>query len=223
MKEILPPRPQNDKLYLYLLNCSSIYTGENFYKIGITSKINIHDRYQVSKIPYNYKIEFVFEGTYDEVVKAERFVKEKLKGFRGYSPLVKFGGHTECMGTNKYNTRTYKSYLLDKYNLSPVLFCDMEQIYYPFKTELDINFIERLLSYNVRELYLSIKELKLQDIYYQLISYAIYIKNISLKELELFLGFPLENLINFSVSKKIDIRFSDIVLIQALLGINGLK
>lgn len=53
-----------DSFKLYIIICEK--NNEKFYKIGKTYK-KINKRFLNSKMPYNYKTIFVYEGTSEEV------------------------------------------------------------------------------------------------------------------------------------------------------------
>lgn len=81
-----------DSFKVYIIECYN--DEERFYKIGRTFK-SVVKRFE-NKIPYNYKIikQFVFE-TAEEAFEKERQLKINNKCY-SYTPLIKFGGITEC-------------------------------------------------------------------------------------------------------------------------------
>lgn len=84
-------------LKLYYLECWN--EDEQFYKIGLTSKDKIEDRfYGKEKMPYQYCIIKQIVGEVAELVKLERgFKKEIISLDDKYIPKIKFNGSTyEC-------------------------------------------------------------------------------------------------------------------------------
>lgn len=81
-----------DSFKVYIIKCWN--DNEVFYKIGRTFK-SVVKRFK-NKIPYNYKVvkQFVFE-TAEEAFEKERQLKINNKRYN-YTPLINFGGITEC-------------------------------------------------------------------------------------------------------------------------------
>ena len=78
----------NEELYLYKLQITDI-DGTIFYKCGLAKNM----RNRLYHIPYEVDIiEAVKMTKYDAVYSEKDILKNKIK----YSPLIKFGGHTEC-------------------------------------------------------------------------------------------------------------------------------
>lgn len=82
-----------DSFKVYVINCYN--DNESFIKIGRTYK-SVNKRFNGKLLPYNYTVinEVQFSNPYDCCV-FEQQLKNKLK-FKKYSPLLKFGGDTEC-------------------------------------------------------------------------------------------------------------------------------
>ena len=81
---------------LYIIKCISEI--ETFYKIGITNKDNLKERfYHKSIMPYKYEICKILENSIDPVYiyDLERSL-HKLHNNYKYKPLLKFPGSTEC-------------------------------------------------------------------------------------------------------------------------------
>lgn len=84
---------------IYLIKCFG--HGEDFYKIGITSK-NVYERYYKSHMPYDFDIIFQKEGDPRGVYCAEKqIIRHHSKS--KYIPSVSFGGDTECFSTVDMN------------------------------------------------------------------------------------------------------------------------
>ena len=84
-----------DYAYLYVIKLTS--ETETFYKIGITSNIDIHKRIEYYKKYYNYKIIAVYQHTSsDLIMDIERLL---IDSFDRYEPNIKFGGSSECVKT----------------------------------------------------------------------------------------------------------------------------
>ena len=78
----------NTKIFLYKLKMTDI-NNQVFFKYGLTKNI----RNRLYYIPYDVEIlELIELNKYDAVYK-ERELLEKVTS---YTPLTKFGGHTEC-------------------------------------------------------------------------------------------------------------------------------
>lgn len=81
---------------LYIIKCYN--ENEEFYKIGITNKKTIKERfYHKSLMPYKYKIIKIIESKKDPIYiyNLERhlhLIHKKVK----YKPLIQFAGETEC-------------------------------------------------------------------------------------------------------------------------------
>lgn len=81
---------------LYIIKCFN--EEESFFKIGITNKSNIKQRfYHKSLMPYSYKIIKVIESKEDPIYiyDLERILHKLHKDFK-YKPKIKFVGDTEC-------------------------------------------------------------------------------------------------------------------------------
>ena len=90
-----------DSFKLYMIICEK--NNEKFYKIGKTYK-KINKRFLNSKMPYNYKTIFVYEGTSEEV----SFYEKKLQSLNkenSYIPEINFDGKYECY--KQINTETW--------------------------------------------------------------------------------------------------------------------
>ena len=84
-----------DYAYLYVIKLTS--ETETFYKIGITSNIDIHKRIEYYKKYYSYKIIAVYQHTSsDLIMDIERLL---IDSFDRYEPNIKFGGSSECVKT----------------------------------------------------------------------------------------------------------------------------
>lgn len=95
-------RPNNPAIF-YILKCWN--EDEEFYKLGITCKDNIKDRYcGKSTMPYNYQIIYE-EKSFDRLYIWNKEVKlKKLNSPRIYKPIIKFNGSsTECFKTINYD------------------------------------------------------------------------------------------------------------------------
>ncbi len=81
---------------VYIVKCCN--ENEEFYKIG---KTYLPIKMRLKQIPYNYEIIKIFtKNKLDErdskiISKLEAALKKKNKNFK-YTPLIKFGGDTEC-------------------------------------------------------------------------------------------------------------------------------
>lgn len=86
-------RPRKKPCF-YILKCSG--NGEEFYKVGITSR-KIRERYSNEKqMPYEYKIEFLHYADAGFIWDLEKSVHGILRKFH-VVPSIYFGGHfTEC-------------------------------------------------------------------------------------------------------------------------------
>lgn len=77
-----------EELFLYRLKITDT-DGTIFYKCGLAKNI----RNRLYHIPYDVDvIEAVKMTKYDAIYSERDILKNKIK----YSPLIKFGGHTEC-------------------------------------------------------------------------------------------------------------------------------
>ena len=81
----------------YILRCTG--SGEEFYKVGITSR-KIRERYQSKKhMPYNHDIEFLYFGSAGFVWDLEKRIHNILRDFH-IVPSKYFGGYlTECFSS----------------------------------------------------------------------------------------------------------------------------
>ena len=78
---------------LYVIRCFN--TIENFIKIGITTK-SIHKRYPCkTTMPYSYEVLKEIKGSPDFIYDEEKELHKKYKIYK-YTPLISFGGETEC-------------------------------------------------------------------------------------------------------------------------------
>ncbi len=78
----------NEELFLYKLKITDI-DGTIFYKHGLAKNM----RNRLYHIPYEVDvIEAVKMTKYDAIYSEREMLMNKIK----YSPLIKFGGHTEC-------------------------------------------------------------------------------------------------------------------------------
>lgn len=82
-----------DSFKLYIIKCYN--DNEVFYKIGKTfKKINV--RFDGNnKIPYNFDVIKIIEGSAKEVSNFEKDLHKENKSFR-YTPKIKFAGMHEC-------------------------------------------------------------------------------------------------------------------------------
>ena len=81
---------------LYIIKCYN--DVENFYKIGITNKNTIEERfYHKSLMPYKYEIIKIIESKEDPIYiyELERSL-HKIHSSIKYEPKIKFAGSTEC-------------------------------------------------------------------------------------------------------------------------------
>lgn len=88
----------------YVLRCFG--NGEEFYKIGITSR-SVSKRYKDGKlIPYTYEIVYELEASPDVVFELEKELKytDEYKRYK-YTPMLEFDGSSEC-----YNKIIIKDY-----------------------------------------------------------------------------------------------------------------
>lgn len=86
-------------LKLYYIECWDDL--ERFYKIGLTCKNKIEDRFcGTYKMPYNYRIIKSLSGDVEDLVKLERDLKRKIIDLGDkYLPKIKFSGCVyECFG-----------------------------------------------------------------------------------------------------------------------------
>ena len=82
----------NEELFLYKLKITDT-DGTVFYKCGLAKNM----RNRLYHIPYNVDvIEAIKMTKYDAVYAERNILDSKIK----YSPLIKFGGHTECFVDN---------------------------------------------------------------------------------------------------------------------------
>lgn len=73
---------------------------ESFYKLGITSKSSVSERYSYSNMPYDYEILTEYTDDPAEIWHLERHFKEKIKPY-SYMPDIPFGGCVfECFNCN---------------------------------------------------------------------------------------------------------------------------
>ena len=83
----------------YILKCYG--NGEEFYKIGITSR-SVSERYRDGKlIPYAYEVVYELEDSPDVVFDLEKELKytDNYKEYR-YTPMLEFDGSSECYDKN---------------------------------------------------------------------------------------------------------------------------
>lgn len=83
----------------YVLRCYG--NGEEFYKIGITSR-SVSKRYKDGKlIPYTYEIVYELEDSPDVVFGLEKELKytDEYKRYK-YTPMLEFDGSSECYDEN---------------------------------------------------------------------------------------------------------------------------
>lgn len=82
---------------LYIIKCWNEF--EEFYKVGITSQ-GVNKRF-CSKfyMPYKYEILYDYKDNAEKVYDLEKTLHKDLKRY-SYTPLLKFGGYTECYNTN---------------------------------------------------------------------------------------------------------------------------
>lgn len=87
------------KAKLYVIKCFS--NGEDFFKVGITSRTLNRRFSKFSKktsgtyIPYDFNSVFEVDADAEKVWDLEKEIHRKLKPFK-YMPRKKFGGYTEC-------------------------------------------------------------------------------------------------------------------------------
>lgn len=91
-KQFLEYCAKYNKLYsiLYIIECFNLEEG--FIKIGITARDIIQ---RITQFPYSYVILKEIKGSPDFIYDKEKELHELCKKFT-YSPLIEFGGHTEC-------------------------------------------------------------------------------------------------------------------------------
>ncbi len=78
----------NTQIYLYKLKMIDI-NGQVFFKYGLSKNL----KYRLYGIPYDVEIlDTQLFNKYDAVYKE----KELLANINNYTPLIKFGGYTEC-------------------------------------------------------------------------------------------------------------------------------
>lgn len=84
---------------LYIIKC---YNDEElFYKIGVTKRENINERF--NQIHYETELLYVFEHEdKSKVIQMEQDLLNKLLNYR-YIPYNKFGGHTECINEEGFD------------------------------------------------------------------------------------------------------------------------
>ena len=79
---------------IYLINCFN--DGESFFKVGITSKINVSKRFNSNySMPYKYNIVGTVFGSAKNIWDMEKFIHRDLAKSR-YKPDIHFNGMTEC-------------------------------------------------------------------------------------------------------------------------------
>lgn len=96
-------RPNNPGIY-YIIECFN--ENEHFYKIGITTKDSVSERYGENRktmMPYNYNI-LIEEKNFDKKYIWEKEIAiKKLNIENHYSPNIKFNGSkTECFTKIKH-------------------------------------------------------------------------------------------------------------------------
>ena len=70
--------------------------GESFFKVGITSKINVSKRFNSNySMPYKYNIVGTVFGSAKNIWDMEKFIHRDLAKSR-YKPDIHFNGMTEC-------------------------------------------------------------------------------------------------------------------------------
>ena len=92
---------------LYIIKCYN--DKETFYKIGITNKENLKQRfYHKSLMPYKYSIVKIVESKKDPIYiyDLERSL-HKLHKNVSYKPLLKFAGDTECFSEIFINSKIH--------------------------------------------------------------------------------------------------------------------
>lgn len=92
---------------LYIIKCYS--DKETFYKIGITNKENLKQRfYHKSLMPYKYSIVKIIESKEDPIYiyDLERSLHKLHKSVK-YKPLIKFAGDTECFSEIFINSQIH--------------------------------------------------------------------------------------------------------------------
>jgi hypothetical protein len=92
-KEFFTKNPHlvNSPASLYIIKLTSI--DEIFFKVGITRQIRIEDR--LRKIPYEYEIINIINGTLFDIFDLEKQIKKSNIAIR-YSPKHNFNGKSEC-------------------------------------------------------------------------------------------------------------------------------
>ena len=92
---------------LYIIKCYN--NKETFYKIGITNKETIKQRfYHKSLMPYNYSIIKIIESKEDPIYiyDLERNLHKLHRNVK-YKPLIKFAGDTECFSEIFINSQIH--------------------------------------------------------------------------------------------------------------------
>ena len=82
-----------DSFKVYIIKCWD--ENEEFYKIGRTFTTMEHRFKSKRKMPYNYSIMEVVEGSAEEMYNLENELQRKHKEFE-YTPKIEFAGITEC-------------------------------------------------------------------------------------------------------------------------------
>ena len=83
------PEKKNIPATLYLLYCKE----ENFYKVGITTKQDIHERIKYMS-HYSFEIvDTVSDSMYNVAIAEQEILKHSTK----YKPKNRFGGYSECL------------------------------------------------------------------------------------------------------------------------------
>lgn len=78
---------------VYIIHCTN--DEESFYKVGMTT-VPITKRFNCHRnMPYNFKVLKEIQTNKYEGTFIERSIQDNFKDHR-YTPLIKFGGHTEC-------------------------------------------------------------------------------------------------------------------------------
>ncbi len=85
---------------VYIIRCYN--KTENFIKIGITAK-SIKERFHNKKyFPYSYEIIKIIQGSPDFIWDKEQELHKLYKDYT-YTPVINFGGYTECFNISILN------------------------------------------------------------------------------------------------------------------------
>lgn len=82
---------------LYLIELENDETEERFYKIGVSARDNINERFKRFN-EYKWKLLKYIKGPMSDIITVEHNIKESIEP---YVPLIKFGGYTECFKSDK--------------------------------------------------------------------------------------------------------------------------